>query len=226
MVKLILVRHGQSVANERNEYTGWSDVALTAKGRRQAQHAGQLLKKHQLTFAQVHTSVLKRAILTAYLIQEQCAALATPIYKSWRLNERHYGALRGLNKDFTRQKFGAQQVALWRRSFDSVPPLLPVEDTSQRVYQGWPRDILPRAESLKMALERTVPYFQEVIGPKLKAGHNQLIVAHGSTLRALIKYLEQISDQAIDGVEVGNCEPIVYQLDAQLQITSKVVLTK
>ncbi|MBA1434156.1 2,3-bisphosphoglycerate-dependent phosphoglycerate mutase [Bombilactobacillus bombi] len=224
MVKLILVRHGQSIANAKNEYTGWSDVDLTAQGRQQAVAAGKILKKHQIFFAGVHTSVLRRAIITAYLIQEQCHALDIPIYKSWRLNERHYGALRGLNKDYTRQKFGADQVALWRRSYNSVPPQLRQVDTHLRAYQQWPQSILPRSESLAMALKRTVPYFQDHIVPQLLEGKNQLIVAHGSTLRALIKYLEDISDEDIDGVEVGNAQPIIYQLDQHLQILNKQIL--
>ncbi|UQS82392.1 2,3-diphosphoglycerate-dependent phosphoglycerate mutase [Bombilactobacillus folatiphilus] len=225
MVKLILLRHGQSTANAKNEYTGWSDVDLTSQGMMQARWAGKMLRQHHLTFERVHTSVLKRAIVTAYLVQEQCLALAVPIQKTWRLNERHYGALRGLNKETTRQQYGSQQVALWRRSFDSVPPKLAQKDVSQRIYQSYSSDILPRAESLKMALQRTIPYFQDQIGPRLYRGHNQLIVAHGSTLRAMIKYLEHISDDRIDGVEVGNCEPIIYQLDDQLRIQDKQILS-
>lgn len=224
MVKLILVRHGQSVANAKNEYTGWSDVALTKKGRQQAVQAGQLLAQAQIDFLAVHTSVLQRAIITAYIIQEQCGVLDIPIYKSWRLNERHYGALRGLNKDFTRQKYGLEQVALWRRSYDSVPPKLKQVDTHLRAYHNYPQSILPASESLAMALKRTAPYFQDQVAPQLLAGKNQLIVAHGSTLRALIKYLEDISDQDIDGVEVGNAQPIIYQFDKRLNILNKTIL--
>lgn len=224
MVKLILVRHGQSVANAQNKYTGWSDVALTSRGRQDALHAGRLLKQAQIHFAAVHTSVLQRAIITAYLIQEQCQALATPIYKSWRLNERHYGSLRGLNKDYTRQKYGPHQVALWRRSYRSIPPQLQQVDTNVRTYQRYPQSILPRSESLAMALKRTVPYFQDQIAFRLKKNQNQLIVAHGSTLRALIKYLENISDQDIDGVEVKNAQPIIYELNHNLQIITKINL--
>ena len=221
MVKLILIRHGQSVANAQNEYTGWSDVPLTTRGHQEALAAGRLLQQAQVSFAAVHTSVLQRAIITAYLIQEQCQALATPIYKSWRLNERHYGALRGLNKDYTRQKYGAHQVALWRRSYFSIPPQLQQVDTHIRAYQRYPQSILPRSESLAMALKRTIPYFQDQIAPRLKSNQNQLVVAHGSTLRALIKYLENISDQDIDGVEVKNAQPIIYEFNHDLQIITK-----
>ncbi|NVY96015.1 2,3-diphosphoglycerate-dependent phosphoglycerate mutase [Lactobacillus sp. DCY120] len=225
MVKLILIRHGESQANARNEYTGWSDVPLTSRGEEQARGAGKVLAQAQIEFSAVHTSVLQRAILTAYLIQEECQALDRPIYKSWRLNERHYGALRGLNKDYTRKKYGVQQVSLWRRSYRSLPPQLEQVDTHLRVYQAWPSSILPRSESLAMALQRTVPYFQDQVAPKLRQGQNQLIVVHGSTLRALIKYLEGISDSDIDGVEVANAQPLVYDLTTDLEIKAKTILT-
>ncbi|UQS83963.1 2,3-bisphosphoglycerate-dependent phosphoglycerate mutase [Bombilactobacillus thymidiniphilus] len=224
MVKLILVRHGQSIANARNEYTGWSDVDLTPKGRQQAHLAGQLLKQQKISFEQVHTSVLKRAIQTALVIMAECGQVDRQLTKSWRLNERHYGALRGLNKELTRQEYGAQQVAQWRRSYESVPPALKQADDQERIYQRYPKDILPRAESLAMALKRTVPYFQDTVAPLLLAQHSQLIVAHGSTLRALIKYLENISDTAINCVEVGNAQPIVYELDERLAIVDKLIL--
>lgn len=225
MVQLILIRHGQSQANALNQYTGWSDVPLTAQGKEQARLAGQKLYQAGVGFEAVHTSVLQRAIQTAMIIQNVCHAAAVPLTKSWRLNERHYGALRGRNKDQTRQQYGAKQVALWRRSYAVVPPPLTQRDTHLRVYRRYPQTILPWSESLKMALQRTVPYFQDHVGPALITGHNQLIVAHGSTLRALIKYLEAIDDQQINHVEVANGQPIIYEMDQHLQIRSKTVLT-
>lgn len=224
MVKLVLIRHGESAANFSNTYTGWSDVPLTAQGIQQAQAAGQALAQLALPFSHVHTSVLKRAIQTAYLVQEEIGQNWLPITKSWRLNERHYGALRGLNKDKTRALFGADQVARWRRSFSNRPPLL-AQPRRSRAYHAFPGTIVPRGESLKDAERRLIPYWLDEIAPRLLAGENQLVVAHGSTLRALIKYLEQISDAGIDHVEVANAQPIVYTLDDQLAIVAKEILT-
>lgn len=224
MTKLVLIRHGESIANARNEYTGWSDVPLTKKGIAEAHNAGQILAKQNIKFTDVHTSVLKRAIKTAYIVQDECDISYLPIHKTWRLNERHYGALRGLNKDYTRKIYGPKQVALWRRSYSSVPPKLKRPDTGLRVYQRYPQSILPLAESLKMALHRSVPYYQDHIAPKLIDHHDQLVVAHGSTIRGLIKYLENISDTGIDGVEVGNAQPIVYEFDDKLNIIDKTTL--
>ncbi|MFD1439914.1 2,3-bisphosphoglycerate-dependent phosphoglycerate mutase [Lacticaseibacillus hegangensis] len=223
MVKLVLIRHGESAANFLNTYTGWSDVPLTALGVQQAQAAGQALAKLALPFGHVHTSVLKRAIQTAYLVQEEIDQNWLPITKSWRLNERHYGALRGLNKDKTRELFGKAQVASWRRSFSNRPPLL-AQPRRSRAYQNFPVTIIPRGESLKDAERRLIPYWLDEIAPRLLAGENQLVVAHGSTLRALIKYLEQISDAGIDQVEVANAQPIVYTLDDRLAIVGKDIL--
>lgn len=223
MVRLILLRHGESAANFSNTYTGWSDVPLTAHGVAQAQKAGAALAQTDVQVAHVHTSLLQRAIMTAYLVQEALDANWLPITKSWRLNERHYGALRGINKDLTRELFGQAQVAAWRRSFTGKPPLL-VHPSRSRRYQGFPASIVPRGESLADAVKRLVPYWADELAPRLLAGQDQLVVAHGSTLRALIKYLENISDSGIDHVEVANAQPIVYTLDAHLQITDKVVL--
>ncbi|WP_262315056.1 2,3-bisphosphoglycerate-dependent phosphoglycerate mutase [Lacticaseibacillus parakribbianus] len=223
MVELVLLRHGESTANFTNTYTGWSDVPLTAKGVAQAQAAGAALAATGIQFGHVHTSVLQRAIATAYLVQDAIGQNWLPITKSWRLNERHYGALRGLNKQRTRDLFGASQVAAWRRSYCDLPPLLAHAQGGRR-YAGFPRAIVPRGESLQDAEARLVPYWVDEIAPRLIAGQPQLVVAHGSTLRALIKYLEGISDAAIDGVEVANAQPIVYKLDAGLNILSKRVL--
>lgn len=224
MVKLVLLRHGESTANYDNTYTGWSDVPLTQNGVLQAQLAGRCLTKMpELDLKMVHTSLLKRAIMTAYTVQEAMGRLDLPILKSWRLNERHYGALRGLNKDTSRALFGDRQVAQWRRSYTAVPPML-TRPQIEAKYQVWPQTIVPAGESLADAEARLLPYWTDELAPRLCAGADQLVVAHGSTLRALIKFLEQISDDAIDGVEVGNATPIVYTLDQSLRITAKQTL--
>ncbi|GBG95275.1 2,3-bisphosphoglycerate-dependent phosphoglycerate mutase [Ligilactobacillus salitolerans] len=223
MAYLVLLRHGQSLANKVNEYTGWSDSPLTEKGVKQAHAAGHALFLQHLEFTDVHTSVLVRAIKTADIVQEELHQAYLPLHKSWRLNERHYGALRGWNKDDTRQIFGPKQVALWRRSYYAVPPKLkfPVSD---RRYAKLPLSSLPLAESLAMASERIIPYWVDQIAPRLLQGHNQLVVAHGSTLRAMIKFIEQISDENIDGVEVANGEPIIYDFDQQLNVLHKKII--
>ncbi|KRM55511.1 2,3-bisphosphoglycerate-dependent phosphoglycerate mutase [Lacticaseibacillus sharpeae] len=223
MAKLVLIRHGESTANYDNTYTGWSDVPLTGNGRVQATLAGERLAREHIAFSQVHTSMLRRAIMTAYIVQDAIDQAYVPITKSWRLNERHYGALRGLNKDVTRELFGPKQVAQWRRSYTAVPPRLAVPDLESK-YRAWPASIVPAGESLADAQKRLLPYWADQIAPRLLRGENQLVVAHGSTLRALIKYLEQIADADIDGVEVGNAEPIVYDLDRHLHIISKNIL--
>lgn len=223
MSELVLIRHGQSVANQTNTYTGWSDVGLTDKGRAQAQAAGVRLAQTGLVFAHVHTSLLSRAILTAYMVQDAIGQNDVAITKSWRLNERHYGALRGLNKDQTRAVFGEAQVAFWRRSYTGMPPLL-VNPSRSRRYQAYPASIVPRGESLAQAQARLLPYWSDHLAPGLLAGGNQLVVAHGSTLRALIKLIERIPDDQIDSVEVANAEPILYRFDEQLRVIDKQVL--
>lgn len=220
MAKLVIVRHGESLANQLNTYTGWSDVPLTDKGRLEAHQVGQQLQATGIQFAQVHTSLLKRAILTSYIILEEMDQLAIPMTKSWRLNERHYGALRGLNKETTRSVFGVAQVARWRRSYTAIPPLL-TQVSQERRYRLVPLASRPRGESLAQATQRLLPYWQDQIVPGLRQGRDQLVVAHGSTLRAMIKVTEQISDQAIDGVEVANGEALYYQFDATLQLIEK-----
>lgn len=224
MANLVIVRHGESLANQLNTYTGWSDVPLTAAGRRQAQHVGQQIQATGIQFSHVHTSLLKRAILTSYIILDEIDQLAIPMTKSWRLNERHYGALRGLDKDQTRAVFGAHQVARWRRSYTAVPPLLTAFSQARR-YRLVPPKSRPRGESLAQATQRLLPYWQDQVVPGLLAGHDQLVVAHGSTLRALIKIVEQISDRDIDGVEVENGEALFYRFDAQMVVIEKGRLT-
>jgi 2,3-bisphosphoglycerate-dependent phosphoglycerate mutase len=223
MAKLVLIRHGESTANRDNVYTGWSDVPLTAKGMQQAHQAGQAIAQLGIEFDAVHTSMLKRAIITANVVLDNLNQNWLPITKTWRLNERHYGALRGQNKDETRRIYGKEQVALWRRSFNAVPPLLDQPDDDRRYAVN---GILsePRGESLHMAYDRLLPYWIDQLAPRLMDGQNQLVVAHGSSLRALIKYLENISDQGINGVEVENGEPIVYDMAPDLTIQRKVIL--
>ncbi|WP_278847999.1 2,3-bisphosphoglycerate-dependent phosphoglycerate mutase [Leuconostoc lactis] len=221
VAQLVLVRHGESTANRDNEFTGWTDVPLTPKGQQQARQVGQILAQYQLQFDDVHTSYLQRAIVTVNIILDEMNQAWVPMHKTWRLNERHYGALRGLNKDAARQKYGVEAVALWRRSYTAVPPLLAETKPTHR----YPLGIEPRGESLAMASDRLLPYWHQVVAPALRAGRHQLIVAHGSTLRALIKYLEQISDEAIDGLEIANGDPIFYQVDAQLHYGQRQYLT-
>lgn len=221
VAQLVLVRHGESTANRDNEFTGWTDVPLTPKGQQQARQVGQILAQYQLQFDDVHTSYLQRAIVTGNIILDEMNQAWVPMHKTWRLNERHYGALRGLNKDAARQKYGVEAVALWRRSYTAVPPLLAETKPTHR----YPLGIKPRGESLAMASDRLLPYWHQVVAPALRAGRHQLIVAHGSTLRALIKYLEQISDEAIDGLEIANGDPIFYQVDAQLHYGQRQYLT-
>lgn len=224
MAKLVLIRHGESTANRDNIYTGWSDVPLTEVGINQAHHAGKLIAELGINFSAVHTSMLKRAIVTANIVMDELDQNWLPITKTWRLNERHYGALRGQNKDDTRQIYGKEQVARWRRSFNSVPPLLDHPDDDRRyAINGILNE--PLGESLRMAYDRLIPYWLDHIAPDLIEGKNQLVVAHGSSLRALIKYLEGISDRGIDGVEVENGEPIIYEMNEQLRIHSKVTLS-
>ncbi|WP_349532976.1 2,3-bisphosphoglycerate-dependent phosphoglycerate mutase [Leuconostoc citreum] len=217
VAQLVLVRHGESTANRDNQFTGWTDVPLTAKGRAQAKKVGQLLADKAMTFDDVHTSYLQRAISTANIILYESHQSWVPIHKTWRLNERHYGALRGLNKDAARQKYGVSAVQLWRRSYTAVPPLLDRVTPDRR----YPNQIEPLGESLAMASDRLLPYWLSTIEPALRAGRHQLVVAHGSSLRALIKYLENISDEAIDGLEVGNGEPICYTFNEKFEISPR-----
>ncbi|GEO68917.1 2,3-bisphosphoglycerate-dependent phosphoglycerate mutase [Levilactobacillus acidifarinae] len=223
MATLVILRHGESVANRDNIFTGWSDVPLTAKGRQQAQAAGKLVAQTGLQFGALHTSMLQRAIVTSNIVLECLDQLAIPEYKSWRLNERHYGALRGKNKAKVRAEVGDQQLKIWRRSFKTVPPLLK-EVHQDRRYDRYSPHLEPLGESLEMAYHRLIPYWTNQVAPRLMDGQNQLIVAHGSTLRALIKYLDRVPDADIAKVEVANGEPIRYDFDDRLQIIKKTVL--
>lgn len=222
MARLVIVRHGQSQANLANIFTGWTDSPLTPHGIAQAQAVGRLLAQRGYQYGAVHTSYMQRAIKTANLILAAQDQLYVPMFKTWRLNERHYGALSGQNKAAVKAKVGAAQLQAWRRGYTAVPPQLPRAQHEARYDRLGVA--IPRAESLAMTERRLVPYWQDQIAPRLLAGQDQLVVAHGSSLRALIKYLEEIGDAEIDRVEVPNAEPIVYQLDTRLQIQTKEII--
>lgn len=219
MAYLVIMRHGESVANQQNVFTGWSDVELTEKGIQQAHIAAQALQKLNINFQHAHTSYLKRAIETLNIVLDDINQDYVNATKTWRLNERHYGALRGRIKRDVKEQYGVEQFNLFRRSYNTVPPLLKQHDVDRR-YQRLGVQI-PLGESLKMASDRLMPYWEDQIAPKLLDNQNQLIVAHGSILRALIKYLDHIDDSEINQVEVPNGKPIIYQFDHKLNVTNK-----
>lgn len=220
MYKLVLIRHGESTWNKENRFTGWVDVDLTEQGNREARQAGQLLKEASYTFDIAYTSVLKRAIRTLWHVQDQMDLMYVPVVHSWRLNERHYGALSGLNKAETAAKYGDEQVLVWRRSYDTPPPALEPGDErapyADPRYAKVPREQLPLTECLKDTVARVLPLWNESIAPAVKAGKQVLIAAHGNSLRALIKYLDGISDADIVGLNIPNGVPLVYELDESL----------
>jgi 2,3-bisphosphoglycerate-dependent phosphoglycerate mutase len=217
MRTLVLLRHGESVWNSEGLFTGWVDVGLSEKGRKEAGNAGTLLREAGLSPAVVHTSVLTRAIQTANGTLESAGLLWLPVRRSWRLNERHYGALQGKDKAQTRKEFGDEQFMLWRRSYDVPPPPLPDDDPYSQAadprYAALPPELLPRTECLKDVLERMLPYWDDAIIPDLLAGQTVLVVAHGNSLRALVKHLDGISDEDIPGLDIPTGIPLVYQLD-------------
>ncbi|CAM4097728.1 2,3-diphosphoglycerate-dependent phosphoglycerate mutase [Listeria booriae] len=227
-MKLVLIRHGQSEWNKLNLFTGWHDVDLSEEGVEEAKRAGQLVKEAGLEFDVAFTSVLTRAIKTLDYTLEGSEQLWVPVHKSWRLNERHYGALQGLNKQETADKYGADQVQLWRRSYDTLPPLL--EDNDERLakndrrYQLLDTSAIPRGENLKVTLERVIPYWMDTIAPEIKSGKRVVIAAHGNSLRALVKFLEDISDDDIMELEIPTGVPLVYELDEDLKPTNKYYL--
>lgn len=225
MAKLVLIRHGQSEWNLSNQFTGWVDVDLSEKGVEEAKHAGQLVKQAGLEFDQAYTSVLTRAIKTLHYVLEESDQLWIPEMKTWRLNERHYGALQGLNKKETADKYGAGQVHIWRRSYDVLPPLLKATDegsaAKDRRYADLDPRIIPGGENLKVTLERVIPFWEDHIAPDLLAGKNVIIAAHGNSLRALTKYIENISDADIMNLEMATGEPVVYDFDEKLNVNSK-----
>lgn len=231
MVKLVLIRHGESEWNKANQFTGWVDVNLSETGVKEAQAAGQRLKKEGLQFDVAFTSVLTRAIKTLHYALEGLNQLWIPEYKSWRLNERHYGGLQGLNKQETADKYGDEQVHIWRRSYDELPPLVDKSDKNHPCndprYQYLDPRSLPAGENLKVTLERVIPFWQDQIAPQLMDGKNVLIAAHGNSLRALVKYIESISDEDIMSLNIATGTPLVYELDDKaLSIVKKYTLDK
>ncbi len=226
--KLVMVRHGQSEWNLANKFTGWVDVDLSEQGREEAIEAGKKIKQAGIIFDHAHTSILKRAIKTCNYALEYSEQLFVPVEKSWRLNERHYGALQGLNKAETAEKYGDEQVHIWRRSYDTLPPQLSEEaqeeQLNMRQFKNLPKDVIPTAENLKVTLERALPYFFDNIAPQLLKDETVLIAAHGNSLRALAKHIEGISDEDIMGLEIPTGQPLVYELDDDLKMVKKYYL--
>ena len=220
-IKLVLLRHGESTWNKEDRFTGWTDVDLSENGIAEAKTAGKTLKENGYIFDIAFTSVLKRAIRTLWLVQDEMDLMWIPVYKSWRLNERHYGALQGLNKAEMAAKVGEEQVHIWRRSYAVSPP--PLEKTDKRYpgneskYREIKESELPRTESLKDTVARCVPYWQDTIAPTLKSGKHVIVSAHGNSLRALVKYLDNIGDDAIARLDIPTGIPLVYELDEQLK---------
>jgi len=220
MLELVLLRHGQSVWNLENRFTGWTDVDLSDQGIREAHEAGRLLKAEGYTFDVAYTSVLRRAIRTLWIILDDLDLMWIPVHCSWRLNERHYGTLQGFNKKATADKYGLEQVHSWRRSYNTSPP--PMAETDPRNPNHDPRylhlkDELPKTESLRDTLNRVLPYWQEVIIPNLSQGKKVIVSAHGNSLRALVKHLDNISDEDIPGLDIPTGIPLVYELDDGLR---------
>ena len=221
MYKLVLLRHGESQWNKENRFTGWTDVDLSEKGIREAQEAGAYLKKDGYVFDIAYTSVLKRAIRTLWIVLDTMDLMWIPVERNWRLNERHYGALQGLNKAETAGKFGDDQVLIWRRSFDTPPPKLEESDPrypgNDPRYQQLPENELPFTECLKDTIARFLPYWHQTIAPAIQSGKKVIIVAHGNSLRALVKYLDDISDEQIVNLNIPTGMPLVYELNGSLK---------
>ncbi|MEG8990124.1 2,3-diphosphoglycerate-dependent phosphoglycerate mutase [Ignavibacteria bacterium 4148-Me] len=221
MHKVVLLRHGESEWNKLNLFTGWTDVDLSEKGVEEAHQAGKVLKQEGYTFDIAFTSVLKRAIKTLYIALEEMDLMWIPVIKSWRLNERHYGALQGLNKAETAEKYGMEKVKLWRRSYDVPPP--PLDENDERYpgkdprYKDLDKKDIPLTESLKLTVERFLPYWHDTIAPTIKSGKKVIIAAHGNSLRALVKYLDNISDEDIVELNIPTGIPLVYELDDELK---------
>ncbi|SNS18139.1 phosphoglycerate mutase [Noviherbaspirillum humi] len=221
MYKIVFMRHGESTWNLENRFTGWTDVDLTEKGREEARQAGKILKEAGFTFDMAYTSVLKRAIRTLWITLDEMDLMWIPVVHSWRLNERHYGALQGLNKAETAAKYGDEQVLVWRRSYDTPPN--PLEDSDNRTsfndprYAELSRTDIPLTECLKDTVDRVMPVWNEAIAPAIRAGKRIIISAHGNSLRALIKSLDNISDEDIVGLNIPNGQPLVYELDENLK---------
>jgi 2,3-bisphosphoglycerate-dependent phosphoglycerate mutase len=219
--KLVLVRHGESTWNKENRFTGWTDVDLSEKGREEAREGGQVLKQAGYVFDVAYTSVLKRAIRTLWTVLDELDQMWIPVHRSWRLNERHYGALQGLNKAETAAKFGEDQVKIWRRSYDIPPPALTADDERfpgrDPRYQGLTKEELPLTECLKDTVARFLPLWHDTIAPAIEGGRRVLIAAHGNSLRALVKYLDNVSEQDIVELNIPTGMPLVYELDDNLK---------
>lgn len=219
--KVVLLRHGESTWNKENRFTGWTDVDLSEQGIKEAKSAGKILKEEGYVFDKAFTSVLKRAIRTLWLTLDELDLMWVPVERSWRLNERHYGALQGLNKAETATKYGDEQVHIWRRSYDTQPPAL--ETTDKRYpgndprYKDLTKSELPLTECLKDTVARFVPYWEKTIGPCVKEGNRVIIAAHGNSLRALVKYLDNVSDNDIVGLNIPTGIPLIYELDENLK---------
>lgn len=227
-MKLVLVRHGESEWNRLNLFTGWTDVDLSEKGIEEAKAGGKLLKKEGFDFDICYTSYLKRAIHTLDYVLDEMDRAWLPVVKNWKLNERHYGALQGLNKSETAERYGEEQVKIWRRSFDIMPPALEESDErspkNQAAYRNEDKKILPLTESLKTTIERVVPYYNETIKKDMLAGKRVLIAAHGNSLRALVKYLDNLSDKEIIEVNIPTGVPLVYEFDDKFKVVKKYYL--
>ena len=221
-MKLVLVRHGESDWNKLNLFTGWTDVDLSQTGHREAIQAGTILKNEGYEFDVCYTSYLKRAIHTLNHILDEMDLCWLPVNKSWKLNERHYGALQGLNKAETAEKYGEEQVKIWRRSFDVLPPALNINDKrsaqKQAMYRNIDSALLPAGESLKTTIERVIPYFNETVKKDMQAGKRALIVAHGNSLRALVKYFDKLSNEAIMNINIPTGIPLVYEFDDEFKV--------
>ncbi len=222
MKKIVLVRHGESTWNKENRFTGWTDVDLSEKGIEEAKKAGRTLKEEGFVFDVAFTSVLKRAVRTLWLILDEMDLMWIPVYNSWRLNERHYGALQGLNKSEMAQKYGEKQVLVWRRSYDIQPPALTKTDPrypgNEARYKAIKKNEIPLTECLKDTVKRFLPYWHETIAPVVKSGTRVVIAAHGNSLRALVKYLDNVSDEDIVGLNIPTGLPLVYELQDDLKV--------
>lgn len=228
MSKLVFARHGLSEWNEKNLFTGWADVDLAEQGVNEAKRAGELVKEAGIEFDIAYTSVLKRAIKTTNYVLEYSDQLWVPVVKSWRLNERHYGGLTGLNKADAAEKHGDEQVHIWRRSYDVLPPAMPRDDEysahTDRRYALLDDSVIPDAENLKVTLERALPFWEDQIAPALKEGKNVFVGAHGNSIRALVKHIKQLSDDEIMDVEIPNFPPLVFEFDEKLNLTKEYYL--
>ena len=230
MKKIVLLRHGESAWNKENRFTGWYDVDLSEKGVSEAKAAGKLLKEEGYSFDFAYTSVLKRAIHTLWNVLDELDQAWLPVEKSWKLNERHYGGLTGKNKAEAAEQFGDEQVHIWRRSYDVLPPNMDRDDEhsahKDRRYASLDDSVIPDAENLKVTLERALPFWEDKIAPALKDGKNVFVGAHGNSIRALVKHIKQLSDDEIMDVEIPNFPPLVFEFDEKLNVVNEYYLGK